>query len=307
MVKFVFKIFLFLIVFFILDKLFLIVTHYSAEAEVDKRLELVVTGQMEKDIIIAGSSRGSRDIIAKQLEDSLGLSAYNLCFPGSDVRFHEFLAKSLLNFNKPPKCVLLVVDDDQELTDDSAILFRKDRLYPLAKYEYIWEALAIEEGKNPFVSRFLVLDRLNKYNFDLRKKKFTELDSILNCGSMPISWYRDDWEYEYCVDNEYNIDDEVPSKVIAFLNMIKLIESSGSELVVVFPPNFKSHSIDFENRIKELSGDSVDFYVYNVSDSVYLRKESFFDESHLMKHSAKIFTNEITNYLRTKHDELLVE
>ena len=299
MVKYIIQLSLFLGIFLVIDKLFIPVINWSANAEVDKRLELIINGEMNKDIIVTGSSRGSRDVIAHRIGNRLGVSAYNLCYPGSDVVFHKFLIESLLKFNKPPKYILLVVDDNQELQYEGTVVFRKDRLYPLVKYPYIWSYLADIDDKPEWISRLLIINRLNKSNFDLRKKQFTPHDTLTSCGSMPISWHRDDWFYQFVDDDSYDIENEVDYKLKAFLEMINLIKSSGSHLVIVFPPNYKPHSPDFEKRIKYLAGEDVDYCVYDVKDSVYLMRDSYFDESHLMREEAERFTDEIINYIET--------
>ena len=91
--------------------------------------------------MVFGSSRGARNIIASQIEDSLSIEAYNLSYPGSDITFHEFMLRSVLKFNKKPKIVLLVIDDPARVLPDEIIKFRLDRLYPLSKYDYINEEL----------------------------------------------------------------------------------------------------------------------------------------------------------------------
>jgi hypothetical protein len=103
MKKFIFNFLLFIIVFFIFDKIFFIFIYFAPNNKVDKRLELVINGGINKDCIIFGSSRGARNIIAKQIEKETGLSSYNLSYPGSDIEFHEFLLRSFLKFNKNQK------------------------------------------------------------------------------------------------------------------------------------------------------------------------------------------------------------
>jgi len=175
MKRFALKLLLFAGLFLAFDKIFILVANSSAEAEVDKRLEYLVKGEINKDIIVIGSSRGARGIIASQIERETGLSAYNLCYPGSNVEFHEFLIRTLIEFNDPPSLILLVVDDNTEFFYDSTITFRKDRLYPLVKYPWIREELIALGDKDRFFSKFLVLHQLNKANFDLRTKTFTPL------------------------------------------------------------------------------------------------------------------------------------
>lgn len=296
--NFIFQLILFSCVFFIYDKLFIIIANHSAEAEVDKRLEYLLKGEINKDIIIAGSSRGSRDIIAKQIQDKTGLTAYNLCYPGSNVDFHEFILETLIRFNKPPKYVLLVVDDKAEFLCEESIVFRKDRLYPLIKYPYIWKKLAKLEDKDEIISRLFILNRLNKYNFDLRKKKFTPLDTIMSCGSMPISWQRQGRKWMYNTnEHAYKIDNEEIVKINAYKKLVDIVRSNNIQLVVIFPPNYQKNCKEFEDRIKQLSGNGVYYYSFNDQNPIYRNKDYFYDESHLIRKGAVIFTDEVTDYL----------
>ena len=80
---------IFLLTFFILEKGLIFLRNKLPENELDKRLELLINGKVNADIIVMGSSRGARDIIASQLADSFKMPAYNLSYPGSNILFHE--------------------------------------------------------------------------------------------------------------------------------------------------------------------------------------------------------------------------
>ncbi|MCD4723239.1 MAG: hypothetical protein K8R63_00245 [Bacteroidales bacterium] len=296
--KFAIKLLLFAVIFLIFDKLFIIVAHFSAEAEANKRLEYLVNGEVNKDIIIIGSSSGSRDIIASQIEETTGLSTYNLCYPGSNVEFHEFIMRTLVKFNEPPEIAMLVVDDNTELLHNETTNFRKDRLYPLVKYPYIWRELSQRDERDKLFSHFLILNRLNKYNFDIRKKRFTPIDTIQDCGSMPISWKPEDMDFEYVSgERPYPVGEELPEKVEAYKKLIETCKTNNINLVVVFPPFYQTHSESFEKRIRQLSGDGVYYYLYNTENPVYRYKDNYFDESHLMQNAAIEFTGELITYL----------
>ena len=296
--KFAIKLLLFAVIFLIFDKLFIIVAHFSAEAEADKRLEYLVNGEVNKDIIIIGSSTGSRDIIGSQIEETTGLSTYNLCYPGSNVEFHEFIMRTLVKFNEPPEIAMLVVDDNTELLHDEITNFRKDRLYPLVKYPYIWRELSKRQDRVKLFSYFLVLNRLNKYNFDIRKKRFTPIDTIQDCGSMPISWKPDDMDFEYVSgERPYPVGEELPDKVEAYKKLIETCKTNNINLVVVFPPVYQTHSESFEKRIRQLSGDGVYYYLYNTENPIYRYEDNYFDETHLMQNAAIEFTGELITYL----------
>ena len=295
------KLLLFLLVFLAYDKLFILVANRSAETEVDRRLEYLIEGQINKDVVILGSSRGSRDIVARQIEEKTGLSAYNLCYPGSSLEFHDFVLQTLLEFNEHPKILVLVVDDDGAFMEGGdRILFRRDRLYPLVRYPYIWKEMARRGYLDNELASIIVLQRLNKYNFDLRQKAPTPIDTILACGSMPVSWQDRgiDWEYN-SGENAYPLEKELPEKVAAFRNMIQTCESEGIELVIAFPPNYKKPSSTFEDRIRQLSGANVHFHRYDTGNPIYMDKDYFFDTEHLMREAADIYTDELIDFLKS--------
>ena len=295
MKRFALKLLLFLMVFLAFDKLFILVAKKSADTEVDKRLESVIKGEVNKDVVIIGSSRGSRDVMAHQIEEATGLSTYNLCYPGSDVTFHDFIMQSLLEVNEEPELMVLVVDDSEAFVDGGAmILFRRDRLYPLVRYPYVWKEMAERGYLDSDLAGLIVLQRLNKYNFDLRQKVFTPIDTILDCGSMPVSWQQKglDWEYQE-QERAYPLEEELPEKVAAFQNMVETCREKDIDLLILFPPNYKPHSQGFEDRIRELSGDYPHFLLYDQENPVYRDSSSYYDANHLMTHSARIYTEEV--------------
>jgi hypothetical protein len=296
--KFLKNILIFSSVIFILDKVFIFNIILAPEKEKDNRLEKMITGNMNKDIIVLGSSRGARNIIAKQIEDSLGLSTYNLSYPGSSIEFHEFLLRSLLKFNQPPKMIILAVDEPGELIDVPSLVFRFDRLYPLVRYKYINDELISKGEENSFFSKILILSRLKTMHFDFRKQHFSPLDTIVNCGSMPISYQRQDKTFEYQNTIEsYQIENESQNKRIAFLKLYELCVENKINLCLVFSPNYKVYDPSFEERIKYLTNCKAYYYAYDMSKKIYKNKSFFYDESHLQTQGAIIFTNEIVQFL----------
>lgn len=63
-------------------------------------MERVIKGQINSDVIILGSSIGARGILAEQIEDQSNFSAFNLVYPGSNIKFHEFVLSTYLSVNK---------------------------------------------------------------------------------------------------------------------------------------------------------------------------------------------------------------
>ncbi|OWP85220.1 hypothetical protein BWK59_01370 [Flavobacterium davisii] len=290
------KLFLFATVFFIIDKLFYVFIHLSPNYQVDKRIELLLQGKINKDVIVLGSSRGAMNIIASQIEQETGQSAYNIAFPGSDVEFHKFILQTLLKYNKKPKTVIFSVDEPFELIPTTSITYRLDRLHPLVKYNYINQEL-INRGDRNFTSWFMCLSRLNKTNFILERKT-TKFDSILPCGSMPINFEnpRVNMKYKYEIPT-YLKARESSVKRRAYQSILKECETNNIQVVFAFSPNFAAHSSTFENRIRDLALHNSKFFVYDRTNSVYQNKLYFYDESHLNKMGATIFTSELSGFL----------
>lgn len=299
MKNFIIKLVLFGFIFFVLDKFLIVIRNSAPDNEVDKRLEWLIKGEINKDVVILGSSRGARNIIASQIEEATNLSTFNLSYPGSNIEFHEFLLRTLLKFNKKPKQVILVVDEPYELTEIESLNFRFDRLYPLVKYDYIREELISRGEKNIILSKLFVLHQLNKSNFDLRKKTFQPQDTVKSCGSMPLTEQRKGrkWTFDK-LQEQYTIEKEEENKVNAFKSFVSICKEENVSLAIAFPPNFRSYNKSFDSRIKQLIGNDAGFIIYDSLNRAYFDKSFFYDEAHLLRAGAEIFTNEIIDFLK---------
>jgi hypothetical protein len=299
MKKFLITVVVFLVLFLVFDRLFLFFVYNSPSKEVDKRLELVLNGKINKDIIVLGSSKGARDIIAAQLEKETNHTAFNLSYPGSDIQFHEFLLRALIKFNKKPKLVILTVDNPIEVLPDSLITFRLDRLYPLVKYDYVNQELVDRNEKNKILSKLFTLHRINKGNFDIRQKKFTAMDTLFADGSMPISFQKENEDWNEEVNNtSYPQQKESKVKLECLQKIIAACKQDNIKLVLVSPPMFKGTNPMFKKRMLEIAGNNASFYEFDTHNQLYKDKSYFFDLNHLNKKGATIFTAEIAIYLK---------
>jgi len=254
---------------------------------------------MNKDIIILGSSRGARAVLADQMNQKTGAATYNLCYPGSDITFHNFLLDALIKHNTPPKKVILVVDDYSELHPDKTIKYRYDRLYPLVKYNYINQEL-ITKNKNNILSWAFALSRGNSTNLRIIKKKFTANDTVLKYGSMPYTYQRKNKEFNYInTPIEYNTKEESSEKLNAFLSFQETCVKNNIKLILAFPPNLRVHNLTFERRIRSLAHPKTGIFIYNRDDFAYKDKSFYYDGAHLKINGAEIFTNELSNFIKT--------
>jgi hypothetical protein len=302
MKKFLKNILIFGLIFFVLDKILIFFIVASPNKEVDKRLELLVNGKINKEIIILGSSRGARNIIASEIETKTGHSAYNLAYPGSDIEFHEFIVRTLLKFNKAPKVILLSVDYPMAFLPDSILNFRLDRMYPLVKYNYINNELIARGEKNIIMSNLFALSRMNKTNFDIRQKHFTALDTLYPDGSMPISFQKqdEDWAASTMI-TKYDSEKELQVKLDCFKKILAMCREKNIRLIIIQPPLFDPMDPAFRERLKQLTNNKIPFFDYNNQNPIYKNKDYFYDRTHLNRKGATIFTDEIADYLKTNN------
>lgn len=299
MKKFLIRITLFCLLFIIVDRCFIVLRNYVPYLEADKRLEQVVNKKIKSDILIFGSSRGARSIIAKQIQDSLLISAYNLSYPGGNIEFQLFVLKQVLKYHKP-KMVILTVDDNTELSASTNVNYRYDRLYPLVKYKVIREELIKRGEKNKYLSEFFILHQLSRSNFDLFTKKDSDVEKIMLCGSMPVEGQTKTFTKKFStIERNYNIANEIPNKLKSFNEFLYLCNNAEIKLVIVFPPNYFKPCMPFYNRIESIARNKSYILKYDVTK--YKSSDLFNDKDHLQKKGAVMFTNEVIRYIRQKN------
>jgi len=87
------------------------------------------------------------------------------------------------------------------------------------------------------------------------------------------------------------------TKVIAFEKIQSLCKDYNIKMVLCFSPNFYPVNKHFEKRIRDLSNNETKFFMYDSTNFIYKNRDYFYDESHLITNGAKIYTNEICEFL----------
>ncbi|OEK08852.1 hypothetical protein A8C32_00825 [Flavivirga aquatica] len=287
---------LFSIIFFVVEKGCYYFIQHAPTKEYDKRLELILKGEMNKDVVIIGSSRGANNIIAKQLEQETKLSTYNLSYRGSNIDFHEFILSTLLKYNKPPKKVFLVIDPVYEFKKEKTLNFRIDRLFPLKKYNYINNEL-IKRNKKNILSKFFCVSRVSKKDFNLKKVNVLPINIMSSHGSKIITSKK---ERIMTFNNNieiYSKQDEKQEQIDSFYKIQALCKLQEIELIFVFPPNHSRFNMSFYKRFRKLIKKENRILVYDTLNPKYKNKDYYRDESHLLKKGAEIFTSEISEFI----------
>lgn len=297
MKKFITYGFVFFVIFFVAEKGFYYFLNNAPKKEYDKRLQRLIEGKINKDVIVIGSSRGASNIDARKIARETGLSTYNLSYPGSNVIFHEFILKTLVEFNNEPKKVILVIDNPYEFIEVETLKFRFERLQPLAKYNYINNEL-IKQKENSILSNYFCLARLKRSSFNPDKKYTPKENPIDSFGSMLFLNKNKEIKKEYIEDvDNYLISEELTDRLIAFKSIQKICKLNKIDLIFVFSPSFQKFNTSFKNRFDKLVLSGNKTMVYDTLNHKYRDKDYFYDASHLMQNGATVFTKEIITFL----------
>lgn len=300
MKRFLKHILFFGLLFFTIEKGLYFFVQNAPNKEYDKRLEFVLQGKMEKDIIIIGSSRGANNISAKQMEDETGLSTYNLSYKGSNIIFHEFILETLLLHNKKPQKVLLVIDDEYEFLMDHSLHFRYDRLYPLKNYSYINNKL-IDSKKKSYVSKFLYAAKIDREDFSLKPKRVYPINLMTSNGSKLLP-KKENNDLEFINESKnYNILEEESLKLRSFKSIQEMCSSKEIDLYFVLTPDFKSFDVTFLKRFEKLVKKKEHTIVYDTLDKRYKDYSIFRDQTHMCSEGAEIFTSELSQFMKSKN------
>lgn len=298
MKKFILKCLLFVAVFFIFDKAFIIFRYLSPKLDFDKRLEHVLEGDIHKDILIFGSSRGTADILPWMLEDSLGLTTFNLSYGGGEIMLEEFILEEIIKNHEIPKYIILLLDDDFELYEHDENAFRADRLQPLVKYPDVRKELVAQGELNPVLSRFFILAQLKKSNYDLRNP-ISVNDTVTQYGNLPEHGQRTGINWDVIGGTNYNPEEEVEKKKADFIRFQQLCIDNDIKLIMAVPPSFRKLNKAFYQRMQELTVPGIDLIISDTGNPVYSDTIYFKDTYHLNMKGATVFTEELIDHIKS--------
>jgi hypothetical protein len=298
MKKFLILLIVFASLFFITDKLFYWKIISLPNRELDKRLEFILEGKINKKILIFGSSRAQHNIYSDKMQVDLAKSTYNLGYRGSNIVFQLFLLEKVLKHNKKPELVLLTVDGDKEFLPEKTLQFRYDKLYPLLKYQEITMDLVQQKQISPFAS-ILYCARLGWDQFSGSKKP-THFDQWTVNGTTLLTSKAIPFKAAYSRKNKYNKKLEIQENVEAFLKFQEICSNNKIQLMVLIPPNFGIENTEFAHRISSLINDK-NILLLNHHKTDFESSSLFYDESHLNKKGAILYTNEIIKKIKYRN------
>ena len=278
---------------------------YAGEIEVWND---IYDGKINADILIYGSSRAWKHINPQILEDSLGLSTYNLGMDGHIFWSQYFRHQTYLLHNLTPKMIVLSLDIFSLETNKNIGLYNKNQFLP---YMYCNETM--HEYTKPYKG-FSWVDfnvPLIRYLFN-QKATLHALMSIVALNKKP---YRNKgykgfdvlWDYNFekaklKKENYYATTDGAAVNLLE--QFISECATKKIELLLIYSPEyiagqqFTKHREDVMKTYTTLASKHHLQFIDYSSNEICYRKELFFNALHLNLKGSEIFSKTLAADLK---------
>lgn len=296
MKKFLLKIALFFAIVAIVDIAFgKVLWHLqSTKAGSGTGIEYYICEKGEEDILIMGSSRASHHYVADIIERGLGMDCINGGQDGYGIVL-QYGRWIMLSKRHVPKLIVYDVEPFFDLNEGDNMRYI-DRLRPFAMdkdvYRYIVGLFPLEKLK--------LISYMYRYN-----GRFLEIIGSCFRSANPYKGYRP--LYGHIRKEMISADtdshpasvpvDEV--KLSLLRDLVADVLESGSKIVLVYSPSWKSHGISNKYEIEKIANEyGIPFLDYSQS---YLTKnpDYFADSVHLNDEGAHAFTEDLIGKLKS--------
>lgn len=254
----------------------------------------------EGDIIILGSSRAYHHYIPSVIEDSLGISCYNLGFDGQNIYFHYALFNSLLT-RYTPKLVILDLISADFISAPGLNMETIADLYPYyERNEGVNEVVRL-----PDFNRLKLQLSLLKYNSKMvgiaerwlltGSQNQSDLKGYSPLkGEMPLEILR---SKERSTQAKGTVPEYDKIKIEYLSKLISLCKSRGIVLLAFVSPYCYYDNYDF--AVDSLLADfSVPLFDYSKDERFLLNNSLFKDNTHLNEDGAKLYTDLIVGDIK---------
>jgi hypothetical protein len=157
----------------------------------------------------------------------------------------------------------------------------------------------IAQNDRSILSQIFLLGRLSKAHINYSNEKPSIDNPLLEDGSMPFIRVNPKSKREF-VERSILYDKtlEMESKLEALNSIQNQCKVNNIQLYYVFSPKMFNFNSAFYKRFLKLVNSEKEIFKYD-NNSLYTLKSSYFDQSHLMIHSAKVFTAEISKFIKS--------
>jgi hypothetical protein len=252
-----------------------------------------------EDVLILGTSRARYHYNTKVIEDSTGLSVYNLGSNGNFTLYQNAILKSVTK-RHTPKAIILDFSDNFNYNpvehDRLALLLPYYKKHPeiqeVLSMKSPYEKWKMMSKIYPFNSR---ISSILMGNLELNKKREKYKDTYK--GYKPLERI-----YELEIDslqlpNDYAVND---IKYDLFKEIISICKKKNIQLVVVVSPAYFLYENNYSIELcKKLCEDNNVAFIDYSRDEEYLKNKALFaDVTHLNKTGSTLFTSQLMKKLK---------
>lgn len=254
-----------------------------------------VSNEVDKDIVMFGSSRMAHHYVTNIIQDSLDVTCYNAGEDGQGIFLSYYYLQSLLNRYKPKLIVYDIYRFDIE-TDDNT------------KYISVLKPFSRNDAAKEVITSISPLETLKlksslyKYNsmtFNILESYLLKEKTDSNNGFQPFTKHFNR-DIDLLGDNgnkkEYSIDS---LKLLYLMKFISICKENEIPLLFFISPAYKPEHVQSFTVIKELlQSEGVMLYDFYEDQDYALHKELFQDWSHMNYNGAVRYTNKLIPYLK---------
>jgi len=272
-------------------------------------LNAIMSGEVNADIIISGSSRALSHYDPRVIQDLTGRSAYNIGMNASQIDFEWVILKTYLNHNAKPQLVIQNLDLFSFETTKPGELYDPGYYVP---YLYDRELYGFYREMVPEAWK---CKHVPLYGYAVEDMRFTWVWGVLRCfgiqgrqdyyqGFNPRAgtWNQDFDHFKLDARNgvRYAVD---PMGVRSLEGIIELCQRNGIQIILVYSPEYvemqglETNRAEIMARFKQISERfKVPFWDY--SDSLLSQQRDYFNNSeHLNQNGADLFSKDLARRL----------
>jgi len=264
-------------------------------------------GKINSDIVIYGSSRAWEHIDPTMIGDSLHTNAYNLGINGHTFWLQYLRHRVLLEYNKKPS--LIIHSLDIFTLNKGQDLFNPDQFLPYMLYNKEMKNATIDyngyhylDYEVPMLRYYGKKDALKIFAKLLLKQPGDSVMRIRGYQGRNEGWNTDFDEVRKKM-NYYEAKFDTAS-ISLFEKYIQECQAKNIKIIFVYTPEFIEGQKFIKNRDKlialynEFSKKyNIPFYDYS-NDSICLERKYFYNNLHLNKAGAELFTAKLIHDIR---------
>lgn len=266
----------------------------------------LVSGDINSEVLVYGTSRARAHINSKILEDTLNLSTYNLGIDGYTFDMEYCRHKLVFENNKKPSYIIQTLDYHMLSRIDN--LYQYEQFFPYFNNETILSTIKDYKGLNwwdynlPLVRYYGSKEQIfNAINVILRPShnKGNRYKGFYNFNQ---SWTK---EFENAKKSKNTIVQKLDKKsVILFEKYILETKKMKIPLIFVYTPEHIDGQHYVSNRKQIMSVYSYLSRKYNIpfidysTDSICFNREYFYNSEHLNLKGANLFSRKLASDLK---------